>query len=261
LTAVARPACKRRAARNSTMRFSRAIGAALIALATTATAVAGPVSQNVALLHGLARSAASMEKLKDSLSEAGFKVCNIDYPSRHHRVERLAADYVTPSLRQCFDNTHTPINFVTHSLGGIIVRQIAATDDSIAIGRVVMLGPPNKGSEVVDKLGDLALFKMINGPAGNQLGTAPDDLPRSLGPAPFEAGVIAGSRSINLILSTLIPGEDDGKVSIENARLEGMTDFIVVSASHPFLMRDREAIALAHQFLFEGKFSEPDKDE
>ncbi len=243
------------------MIISRAICSALIALATNAIAAADPVSPNVALLHGLARSAASMEKLEDYLSEAGFKVCNIDYPSRHYRVERLASDYVKPSLRQCFDNTQTPINFVTHSLGGIIVRQIAATESSIVIGRVVMLGPPNKGSEVVDKLGDWAVFQMINGPAGNQLGTAPDDLPRSLGPATFDAGVIAGSRSINLILSSLIPGEDDGKVSIENTKLEGMKGFTVVGASHPFIMRDSEAIALAHQFLLEGAFPEPENDE
>jgi pimeloyl-ACP methyl ester carboxylesterase len=243
------------------MRISRAICAALIALATTAPALAGPVSQNVALLHGLARSAASMEKLEDSLSEAGFKVCNIDYPSRHHRVQRLASDYVTPSIMQCFGDTQKPINFVTHSLGGIIVRQIAATDDSIVFGRVVMLGPPNRGSEVVDKLGDWTLFQAINGPAGNQLGTAPDDLPRSLGPATFETGVIAGSFSINLILSSLIPGEDDGKVSIENTKLEGMKDFTIVGASHPFIMRDSKAIALAHQFLLEGAFPEYDNDE
>lgn len=243
------------------MRISRAICAALIAFATTAPALAGPVSRHVALLHGLARSAASMEKLEDYLSGAGFKVCNIDYPSRHHRIERLASDYVTPGIRQCFGDTQTPINFVTHSLGGIIVRQIAATDDSIVFGRVVMLGPPNKGSEVVDKLGGWTVFQMINGPAGNQLGTAPDDLPRSLGPATFDAGVIAGSRSINLILSTLIPGEDDGKVSIENTKLEGMKDFTVVGASHPFIMRDSEAIALAYQFLLEGVFPERDNDE
>jgi len=119
---------------------------------------------------------------------------------------------------------------------------------------VVMLSPPNQGSEVVDKLGGWCLFKAINGPAGAQLGTAATQIPRSLGRARFELGVITGSRSINLILSTLIPGEDDGKVSIENAKLEGMSDFVVVPTSHPFIMKNRAASAQVLFFLEHGSF-------
>ena len=147
-----------------------------------------------------------------------------------------------------------PVSFVTHSLGGIIVRQLAATRAVDHFGRVVMLGPPNHGSEVVDALGDWYVFKALNGPAGQQLGTSADSLARSLGSAEFPVGIIAGDRSINWILSAIIPGEDDGKVSIESAKLEGMRDFIVLSASHPFLMNDRRAIEQTIHFLARGCF-------
>ena len=117
-----------------------------------------------------------------------------------------------------------------------------------------MLGPPNHGSEVVDALGSWFLFGMLNGPPGRELGTSATALPRTLGPAPFQVGIIAGRRSINPILSRIVPGDDDGKVSIESAKLEGMQDFLVVPTSHPFLMTDRQAIEQTLQFLDTGRF-------
>ncbi len=173
---------------------------------------------NVVLLHGLARTAGSMDSMEKNLSKAGFRVCNIDYPSRKHRIEKLTSEFIVPDIQKCFGDALTPVHFVTHSLGGIIVRQLAAEHQQIKIGRVVMLSPPNQGSEVVDKLGTWGLFEWINGPAGKQLGTTEEAVPNQLGPATFELGIITGNRSINLILSTLIPGPDDGKVSIKNAR-------------------------------------------
>jgi hypothetical protein len=117
-----------------------------------------------------------------------------------------------------------------------------------------MLAPPNRGSEVVDKLGGLFLFKWINGPAGNELGTRKDSTPNLLGPANFPVGVIAGDRSINWINSLLIPGRNDGKVSVERTKLGGMSDRIVIHATHPFIMRNREAIRQTIQFLRTGGF-------
>lgn len=209
---------------------------------------------NVVLLHGLARTAASMSTMASQLNEAGYTVCNIEYPSRQHRVESLANEFVVPEIKKCFLDPLMTINFVTHSLGGIIVRQIANENPSINIGRVVMLSPPNQGSEVVDKLGTWGLFKWLNGPAGKQLGTAENALPKQLGPADFELGIIAGNRSINLILSTLIPGPDDGKVSIENTKLEGMQDFLVVEQAHPFIMRNTLVHSQTLHFLKNGHF-------
>jgi triacylglycerol lipase len=117
-----------------------------------------------------------------------------------------------------------------------------------------MLSPPNGGTEVVDKIGHNFLSRFINGPAGEQLGTNASSLPRSLGKVEFDLGVITGDKSINFILSCLIPGPDDGKVSITNAKVEGMNDFLVVHASHPFIMKNHEAIEQTTHFLKHGRF-------
>jgi triacylglycerol lipase len=210
--------------------------------------------RTVVLLHGLARSASSMHRMELALQQEGYRVCNLDYPSREHSIAELASRYVAPRVMECAHGSGEPIDFVTHSMGGIIVRQLAASGQVSNIGRVVMLGPPNQGSEVVDKLGGWYLFQRLNGPAGSELGTAPDSLPNRLGPAKFETGVIAGSHSINWILSLLIPGPDDGKVSIARARLQGMRDFVEVEASHPFLMNDDQAIRQTIRFLQRGCF-------
>jgi triacylglycerol lipase len=243
------------------MKFTSLAIAAHLILGFSAPAVAqdAPSSESevVVLLHGLARSASSMAPLARSLESAGYRVCNLSYPSRKHSVEKLTSEFVAADVRACTSRSVQPVHFVTHSLGGVIVRQLAASAPDIHIGRVVMLSPPNHGSEVVDKLGGLFLFRLINGPAGQQLGTGSLSLPRSLGEPTFDLGVITGKRSVNPILSGLIPGKDDGKVSLESAKLVGMKDFIVISSSHPFIMKNREAVAQTIKFLRDGTFAHP----
>lgn len=208
----------------------------------------------VVLLHGLARSANSMQKMADYLQAQGYPVCNVDYPSTKHPIEVLAREHVWPVIKAC-GAAERPINFVTHSMGGILVRELAATQPSLSTGRVVMLSPPNHGSEVVDQLGDWAPFQWLNGPAGSQLGTDQYSKPNQLGAAEFEVAVITGDRSINWILSTMIPGDDDGKVSVESAKLEGMQDFIVMPATHPFIMRKKAVMEQVGHFLQHGFFT------
>ncbi|MEH6580031.1 MAG: alpha/beta fold hydrolase [Amphritea sp.] len=178
-------------------------------------------SECVVLLHGLARTSSSMALLESSLENSGYHVVNVDYPSRTLAVKALAEQAVGEGVKRCSAAAASPINFVTHSLGGILVRQFYRDRSVDEVKRVVMLGPPNKGSEVVDHLKDLPGFELINGPAGMQLGTQAGDIPNSLGPVKFELGVIAGTRSINLILSTYLPNPDDGKVSLENTKVAG----------------------------------------
>lgn len=206
----------------------------------------------VILLHGLARSASSMNSLERALTKKDFFVINQSYPSREYSIELLADIAIKPALNKC--PTEQSINFVTHSLGGILVRQYLSTHQIKNLARIVMLGPPNKGSEVVDKLRQIPGFHLINGDAGMQLGTTQASIPNALGPANFDLGIIAGTRSVNWILSSLIPNTDDGKVSIDNTKLEGMNDHITLPVTHPFMMKNNKVITQIIHYLDKGYF-------
>jgi len=214
--------------------------------------------EGVILLHGLARTDRSMVKLAAALEGAGYGVVNVDYPSRTGTIEMLADTTIRQALEHPEIRAAQKVHFVTHSLGGILVRQYLKSRSIEHLGRVVMLGPPNQGSEVVDRLGDVALFGMINGPAGQQLGTGSDSVPNRLGSVDFELGVVAGDRSINWINSVMIPGPDDGKVSVEQTKVAGMKEHIIIHVSHPFLMRNEQVIRATLRFLRRGTFREVD---
>ncbi len=209
-------------------------------------------SSCVVLLHGLARSDSSMKKLAVELQKEGYQTVNVDYPSRDYTIEELSEKAISPALEQC--GSHDEINFVTHSMGGILVRQYLSNHTISKLGRVVMLGPPNRGSEVVDKLKDMPGFYFVNGDAGMQLGTGESSVPNKLGPAEFDLGIIAGTQSINLILSLIIPGTDDGKVAVERTKLKGMNDHVEIETSHPFMMKNKDVIAQVIYYLKNGKF-------
>ena len=208
----------------------------------------------VVLLHGLGRTNRSMDLLAAALDAADYAVCNIDYPSRDYPIDELVNNHVVPAIHACGFDVRGAVDFVTHSLGGIIVREISASSALPNIGRVVMLAPPNQGSEIVDLLGDNWLFEFINGPAGQQLGTEAESKPNSLGAAEFELGIITGNSSINPLLSNIIPGEDDGTVAVQRAKVAGMEDFLILPVSHPFIMRDEVVIRQSLHFLAHGEF-------
>jgi len=210
------------------------------------------INASVILLHGLARSEISLRKLEAILQQQGYHTVNYNYPSTKFSVEKLAEDAISQALSQCpKDNT---IHFVTHSMGGILVRQFLSQHNIENLGRVVMLGPPNQGSQVVDFLKDISMFKLINGPASVQLDTTEIGLPKRLGAVNFEVGIIAGTRSVNPFLSTMLPKPDDGKVSVENTKIDGMSDHIALPVTHPFMMRNDKVIEQVLYFLRQGKF-------
>jgi triacylglycerol lipase len=209
----------------------------------------------VVLLHGLMRSSTSMNTMQRELEAEGYITANIDYPSRDHTIEELAEIAVEEGLTACRANEDIGrIHFVTHSLGGILLRQYLSANEIPELGRVVMMGPPNQGSAAVDELEDVPGFDWLNGPAGRQLGKGEDSVPLALGPAEFELGVIAGNRTIDPITSSVLENPDDGRVSVEDTKLDGMADFVVVEHSHAFMMRMQKPIELTIEFLRTGSF-------
>ncbi len=228
--------------------------AIILLMITLSYSVNSYSAECVVLLHGLARTSSSMNELEQKLIKEGYYVANIDYPSRKKDIVELSEIAVNEGLSKCSENNASPVNFVTHSLGGILVRQYYKNHDPENVNRVVMLGPPNNGSEVVDNLKNTPGFELLNGPAGMQLGTQDNDVPKSLGPVNFELGVIAGTQSINLLLSTFLPNPDDGKVSVESTKVDGMSGFVALPATHPFLMKNDQVIDEVINFLEHGEF-------
>ncbi|MCP4346253.1 MAG: alpha/beta hydrolase [Desulfobacterales bacterium] len=212
----------------------------------------------VVLLHGMARTKRSMCKLERHLVGKGYKTLNPGYPSTSKSIKSIAEEDIPAAVAKCRKQKASKIHFVTHSLGGIVVRQYLQTNSLPKGSRIVMMGPPNHGSEIVDYLRGFFLFKWRNGPAGQELGTGKQSVPNTLKPIKAEVGIITGNKSFNPLFSGLISGPDDGKVSVESAKLEGMKDFIVLPCNHTFIMKNKAAMKQMVYFLENGKFERKD---
>ena len=211
--------------------------------------------ESVFLVHGLGRTARSMQGLERELAKVGYEVHNLNLPSRRESVENLA-DRVSEAV-SLSTGPEDRVSFVTHSLGGIVVRCYLSRKPKVNVGRIVMLAPPNGGSELADLLNEIPVMRNIAGPTRRELGTS-SSLTR-LGPADFELGIIAGTRSLNPFSHWLIPGPNDGVVSVESAKLQGMADFIMVRRCHSFIMNAPEVIAQTRWFLKTGAFQHEDR--
>lgn len=211
------------------------------------------VPGHIVLLHGLGRSAANMLVLKWRLGRMGYRVCNIGYDTRVGGIEE-ALDAVHGSIERCAIPENAPLHFVTHSLGGLVLRGLYARFDLPQTGRAVMLAPPNGGSEIADWIRKIGWTEKLMGPLAGQLGTRGEDLPQSLPKPPIPFGVIAGDQWINPIGPVLLPAPHDGTVSVASTRLPGMADHLVVPATHTFIMNQALVADQVDVFLREGRF-------
>jgi pimeloyl-ACP methyl ester carboxylesterase len=215
-------------------------------------ASANATQDGVVLLHGISRTARSFRKMQTALEGCGFATLNQDYASRRKALETLAED-IHPSIQRFADGIDGSVHFVGHSMGGLLARVYLARYRPKRLGRVVMLGTPNSGSEIADRLKNFGAYRAFFGPAGQQLGTQRTVVDDAMLPN-YPVGIIAGDRSIYPITSAFLPKPHDGRVSVANTKLEGMADHIVVRTSHPWLMRNGDAIAQTIAFLRDGKF-------
>jgi hypothetical protein len=181
-------------------------------------------------------------------------VINLDCPSQKYTIEYIAKNYLEPVVNDLKKKKVSKMNFVTHSMGGIVLKVYLANNRLKKLGRIVMIAPPNKGSVLPDIMIDLKIFKIWNGPAGSELGTKENSFPNILGKCSGEIGIIAGNSSLNPIFSYLIPGDNDGKVSVEQTKLAEMRDFVIVEANHTFIISDKEVINQVLTFLSKGCF-------
>lgn len=208
----------------------------------------------VVLLHGIARRSRSLAGLERELSSAGYATLNLDYPARRASLQQIAAGLHEPIARFA-DGLDSRLHFVTHSMGGLVARAYIAQHRPKLLGRVVMLAPPNEGSEIADLLHGNPLYRAFFGPAGVELTTTrPDGLTQLLGEIDYPLGVIAGDRSLYPLSSLLLPNPNDGRVSVTRTQVAGMSDHITLHATHPLIMRNRKAIRQTLHFLGHGRF-------
>ena len=217
-------------------------------------APANATQEGVVLLHGISRTALSFRKMQLALERAGHATLNIDYPSRRATLETLAEN-IHPAVALFVSGLGGPVHFVGHSMGGLLTRVYIARHRPEQLGRVVMLGTPNGGSEIADRLKHISAYRAFFGPAGQQLGTQRDSAIAALfPPIDYPVGIIAGDRSIDPIASVILPKPHDGRVSVANTRLDGMADHMVIATAHPWLMRNSIAIEQTIAFLQDGRF-------
>lgn len=240
-------------------------GLAIIAIALISVAGSGAPNSHsqlkvkqpcVVLLHGLGRSALSMKALQWHFQQQNYHVSNTSYPSLTMPIEALAPVAIEKGVQQCRQYDPTEIHFVTHSLGGILLRQYLAHKPITNMGRVVMLGPPNQGSQLADVIGDNTLLNALQPPAAQQLGTTA--LASKLGAVEFELGVIAGDANYRPFISAALDESNDGTVLVSETRVDGMSDFIVLPVTHTLMMWQQSVIAQAEYFLVNGRFLKSD---
>ncbi len=210
--------------------------------------------QGVLLLHGHSRTGRSMGKLAAKLRDAGFATWAPTYSFRAPLPKVL--DRLSPRFEAFERSFDGPLHIVAHSLGALVARALLVRRRPERLGRVVMLAPPNGGSEWADFLSGLRLNRMALGAMAPQMLTtrSPDD-EALLGAIDFELGIIAGDRALDPVLPRLIlPAPHDGKVSVAATRVAGMSDHIVLPVTHTLMIFNPRVGDQVLAYLETGRF-------
>ncbi len=207
------------------------------------------------LLHGLGRTAGSMRPIERALRAANVATLRLNYPARRRSLIDIA-DFLRPRIEAFAGEIDGPLHFVTHSLGGLVVRAYIARTRPPRLGRVVMLAPPNQGSPFADRLMAVRFDRVMLGPVGRHLGTRRSaDEEAVLGIVDYPLGIIAGNRALDpLFPRLLLPRPNDGKVSVEATKIAGMAAHIVLPVSHTFMTANRSVIGQTVAFIRDGSF-------
>ena len=236
--------------------FGAATGAYFLVRISPVLTTDNTGADKVVLLHGFGRSDMSMLVLNSALTEAGYDVYSLDYPSTDEAPEALV-EIIGADINSCCNDATETVHFVGHSFGGLLLRDYLGRHNPENLGRVVLMGTPNKGSELADDdLGIAAQETLLEwaGPSAQALHTGPEGYPASL-PAPeYMVGVIAGNLG-NHMSDKWLPTPNDGVVSVDSARLDGMTDFIDVAVTHWDMRSDPVVARLVIDFLRHGRFN------
>ncbi|WP_068991235.1 alpha/beta fold hydrolase [Kangiella sediminilitoris] len=211
----------------------------------------------VILIHGMGRTHRSMRKLETFLKSKGYITYNRSYPSTVANVERSAVHYINSALATLAHENISKVHFVTHSLGGLLVRYFLSNHQIKKLGRVVMLAPPNQGSEVAERYQEKFWYKWITGVPGQQLQQTNNRLLRDMKPLKTEVGIIAGIKSSDPWFNHVFQYAHDGKVSVEGAKLPEMTEMIKVPHGHTFIMNKTSVKNHIANFLASGNFFRP----
>jgi pimeloyl-ACP methyl ester carboxylesterase len=215
-------------------------------------------SECVVLVHGLWRSGFAMRSIDSHLSEQGYKTVTIDYPSTSYEIPELAENYLAPGVSACTSQGANLVHIVTHSMGGIVARYYLQNHPLPEGSHVVMLSPPNQGSELSNKFGDSWWYQWIAGPAATSLTKDESGIIEKLKPVKETIGIIAAFRNWSLWPSSWLPTPNDGTVSVESMVLEEMDDIVLVEAGHAMMRFDQEVLDQVSYFLNYGKFYHSD---
>ncbi len=206
----------------------------------------------VLLLHGFFRSKDSFGPMTRALNRAGYAAHGVNYPSTRQGLDDHARQ-----VEQLLDRAegYKTVSFVTHSMGGIVARVLlsraAAWRERIEVNRLVMIGTPNRGAQIVSHLAQLPAFEEVGGPALAALS------PRRASEIPSpkaKFGVIAGARGDGKGYNPLLDGDDDMTVSVASTRLPGAEDMLIVNAVHTFIMVNPSVIQATLRYLQTGAF-------